>query len=445
LFEVDLLLVQPWIYDFSAHDFWLKPYGLLKLGGLLRKRGYTLGFVDLLDPFHPELPKRPKRKPFGTGFFYKEPIPKPNPFLDVPRRYFRYGLPYPLAKKELSKYKPKAILTSITMTYWYPGLFALLKLLQEVFGEMPVFVGGIYVRLLKEHLQAFLEKEGFFHVFPVECKEYEEAVQLIEERIEPSGHPHPFDYPIFDLQREIPYVVLMTSEGCPYRCPYCASYKLYGGFKAYPVERILEEIIFWHREYKVVDFAFYDDALLYDFKKHLKPLLEAIIDLGLKVKFHTPNAIHARFIDEEVAKLLKLSGFTTLRLGLERMEKRFDAKVSIDEFISAIHCLRKAGFREDNLGAYVIFGIPHEDYDEVEKTLHFLFELRVKPYIAEFSPVPGTPFFKLCQEVSRYPIDEDPIFHNKSIFSAMKKPDWERIQTIKNLAREMRRRLTSTS
>jgi len=50
LFEVDLLLVQPWIYDFSAHDFWLKPYGLLKLGGLLRKKGYTLGFVDLLDP-----------------------------------------------------------------------------------------------------------------------------------------------------------------------------------------------------------------------------------------------------------------------------------------------------------------------------------------------------------------------------------------------------------
>ena len=445
MIEVDLLFVHPWIYDFSAHDFWLKPYGLLKLGGILRKKGYIISYVDLLDPFHPELPKKPKRKAFGIGHFYKEPIPKPAPFLDVPRRYFRYGLPYELAKRELSKYKPKAILTSITMTYWYPGLFTLLELLRDIFGEIPVFVGGIYTKLAFDHLKLSLEKGGLWNVYPITCKTYEEAVKIVEEQVKPSGIPQEADYPIFDLQREIPYIVLMTSEGCPYHCPYCASQKLHGGFKPYSSKEVLEEIIFWHKTYNVVDFAFYDDALLYDFKNRMKPLLEAIIDLGLKVRFHTPNAVHARFIDEEVAKLLKLSGFTTIRLGLERVGKRFDSKVTSEEFISAVACLKRAGFREENLGAYVIFGIPYEDYEEVERTLHFLFELKVPPYLAEFSPVPGTAFFKLCKETSRYPIDEDPIFHNKSVFPAVKKPDWEKIQAIKNLAREMRRKIISSS
>jgi hypothetical protein len=31
-----ILLVNPPIYDFSAYDFWLKPYGMLRVAGFLR-------------------------------------------------------------------------------------------------------------------------------------------------------------------------------------------------------------------------------------------------------------------------------------------------------------------------------------------------------------------------------------------------------------------------
>ncbi|MFN3567861.1 MAG: radical SAM protein, partial [Caldimicrobium sp.] len=85
--EVDFLLINPWIYDFSAYDFWLKPYGLLKLAGLLRKEGYRIYYLDLLDPFHPSLPKTPKRKLYGTGHFHKEPVLKPIFFKNIPRNF----------------------------------------------------------------------------------------------------------------------------------------------------------------------------------------------------------------------------------------------------------------------------------------------------------------------------------------------------------------------
>ena len=31
------LLVNPWICDFAAYDLWLRPYGLLRVGAVLRK------------------------------------------------------------------------------------------------------------------------------------------------------------------------------------------------------------------------------------------------------------------------------------------------------------------------------------------------------------------------------------------------------------------------
>ena len=46
--EVDFLLINPWIYDFAAYDFWLKPYGLLLIGGKLRKLGYSVYYFCLL-------------------------------------------------------------------------------------------------------------------------------------------------------------------------------------------------------------------------------------------------------------------------------------------------------------------------------------------------------------------------------------------------------------
>ena len=80
---------------------------------------------------------------------------------------------------------------------------------------------------------------------------------------------------------------------------------------------ILAEIVHWHDRYGVVDFAFYDDALLVDAPNHAIPLLEGIIASGRSLRFHTPNALHIRGITAEVARLMARAGFHTIRLGLE--------------------------------------------------------------------------------------------------------------------------------
>ena len=44
-----ILLINPWITDFAAHDLWAKPMGLLMLASLLREGGCRVSFVDCLD------------------------------------------------------------------------------------------------------------------------------------------------------------------------------------------------------------------------------------------------------------------------------------------------------------------------------------------------------------------------------------------------------------
>ncbi|MDH3957783.1 MAG: cobalamin B12-binding domain-containing protein, partial [Desulfobacteraceae bacterium] len=43
-----ILLINPWIHDFAAYDFWAKPMGLLILAALLRSQGVSVSYIDCL-------------------------------------------------------------------------------------------------------------------------------------------------------------------------------------------------------------------------------------------------------------------------------------------------------------------------------------------------------------------------------------------------------------
>ncbi|MFI5332344.1 MAG: hypothetical protein ACHQ2F_15095, partial [Desulfobaccales bacterium] len=55
------LLINPWIYDFAAYDYFARPLGLLHLAGWLRANGAEVHLLDCLNVPH----SRPG--PCGTG------------------------------------------------------------------------------------------------------------------------------------------------------------------------------------------------------------------------------------------------------------------------------------------------------------------------------------------------------------------------------------------
>ena len=53
----NLLLINPWIYDFAAYDFWAKPLGFLYVAALLRKNGFSIHYIDCLCSDHQFFPR----------------------------------------------------------------------------------------------------------------------------------------------------------------------------------------------------------------------------------------------------------------------------------------------------------------------------------------------------------------------------------------------------
>ncbi len=436
----DILLVNPWIYDFAAYDLWARPLGLLTLGARLRKAGYRVAFLDALDPFHPGLPKRPRRRSYGTGHYFRTPLPKPVSLADVPRQYARYGMPTSIFHAELKRLgPPRLVLVTSLMTYWYPGVLETIRQIKRVYPDVPVLLGGIYATLCYEHAR---ENSGADWIWPTVA---EEVLELIKQLLSPSGETAPHPYPVFDLQRKIPYVVVATSYGCPFSCKYCASRILRPGFKQRPPKEVFEEIRFWHQKYGVRDFAFYDDALLINFENHLGPLLEMLLSAGLKLRFHTPNALHLRFITREVAHWLRKAGFVTLRFGLETIDfkrhQELDRKVYLEEFLNAVHHLREVGFSGKEMGVYLLWGLPEQNLQEVWSSALYVAQHGVQPHLAEYSPIPRTPLFEEACKVSRYPLREDPIFHNNSCFPCIRRPDWKALEDLKQSVRKLRARV----
>jgi len=441
--EPKLILINPWIYDFAAYDLWSKPLGLLSLAGDLRNCGFKIHLIDCLDVHHPEMKEspsmtKPVRRPYGTGKFRREKVPKPTPLKNIPRSYSRYGIPVQLFRKELKKINgADAILVTSLMTYWYPGVKKVITIAREIHPDLPVILGGIYARLCRQHA---LQVSGADFVVGEEGLHGPGSAL---NAILGCGIPKPGpSYPAFDMLHKIDYICLLTSSGCPYRCRYCASPFLNTKFSRRNPLEVLEEILHWHRKYGVQDFAFYDDALLLEPHAHMSILLENLIGLDLNLRFHTPNALHVREISPDMARLLFLSGFRTIRLGLETsdmdLHKDLDNKVSEGEFERAVDNLKKAGFNNKEIGAYILAGLPGQSVDSVVDTIRFVARAGATPYLAEYSPIPHTPMWKEALSYSTHDLSSEPLFHNNSLFPCWDDCKRARVPELKKMVQEIR-------
>jgi radical SAM superfamily enzyme YgiQ (UPF0313 family) len=444
----NILLINPWVYDFAAHDLWSKPLGILLLGGLLRVHGYNLRLVDCLDIHDPRLKEVAGMKPatrrgFGTGKFYRTEVAKPNGLEQFERPYYRFGITAEIFQDRLlDGPKPDVVLVTSTMTYWYPGVLESIRLVKKHFSDVPVVLGGIYATLCHEHA---VRRSGADHVLsgPGENRILHLLEKLTGHSSKKPSHTvevNTLPWPAFDLLPHLQYVCILTSRGCPFHCPYCASDLLFPKFvRRDPIE-VVDELEHWHQKYSNVNVAFYDDALLLDPGKHILVLLNEVRRRGLPLQFHTPNGVHVSGLTEEVCESLFLSGFKTLRLGLEttdhQRQHQLGDKVKPGAFSTAMENLTRAGFQADQIGIYLLCGLPGQELVEVAESIRMVRDLGARPYLAEYSPIPGTPLWSEALRSSPFDLVNEPLYHNNSILPCRSERfGLEELQQLKQLCR----------
>jgi radical SAM superfamily enzyme YgiQ (UPF0313 family) len=443
-----LLLINPWIYDFTAYDFWSKPLGLLTIAGILKKEGYGISYIDCLDRYNREVLKlknseSPKKDEFGRGSFYKEPIKKPAILKDIPRRYNRYGMTEEIFLNKLKILPPpQAVLITSIMTYWYPGVFRAIELIKEVFPGIPIILGGVYATLCFEHASKFSGAD-----YIIKGNSLRDLIKILEQHAGNKNNDSKYEkglddlpYPAWNLYSDLDYICILSSRGCPYRCSYCASFRINPKLEFRNPKEVVKEIEYWHREREIKDFVFYDDALLINSEDSFLIILEGLIHKKLAVRLHTPNGIHVRMINEKIALKMYQAGVETIRLGFEtvvpHLQSETGGKVTNLEFKKAVDYLLKAGFKTSQIGAYLLIGLPGQNLQEMVDSIHFVIDCGAHPRLAKFSAIPGTKIWSEAKSHFNLQGDIDPLFHNDALLPYLS-PDIniKTYQQMKSLAK----------
>jgi len=425
--KFNLLLINPWIYDFTAYDFWSKPLGLLYSGSILREQGYGVSYIDCMDRYNREVLKLqnrefPKKDEFGRGPFYKEEVKKPEILKSIPRRFSRYGITEAIFIDELSKIpSPQAVLITSVMSYWYPGVFRVIEIMKEIFPGVPIILGGIYATLCFEHAFKFSGAD-----YVVKGNNIGDCLKILEQlggiKNDDSKYEKGLDnltYPAWDFYSNLDYICILSSRGCPYRCSYCASFRINPKLEFRNPKEVVKEIEYWHREREIKDFVFYDDALLINSEDNFLIILEGLINKKLTVRLHTPNGIHVRMINEKIALKMYQAGVETIRLGFETVDPRLQSetggKVTNLEFKKAVNYLLEVGFNSSQIGAYLLIGLPGQNLQEIIDSIRFVIDCGAHPRLAKFSAIPGTKIWSEAKSHFNLKGDIDPLFHNDAL------------------------------
>ena len=425
--KFNLLLINPWIYDFTAYDFWSKPLGLLYIASILREQGYEISYIDCMDRYDRgilNLQNRefPKKDEFGRGSFYKKSIKKPVILKDIPRRYSRYGITEEIFLNKLERLPPpQAVLITSIMTYWYPGVFRVIEIIKEIFPGVPIILGGVYATLCFEHASKFSGADYVLkgnHIGDcLKTLEQLGGIKNIDLKYQKGLDDLP--YPAWEFYPNLDYICILSSRGCTYRCSYCASFKINPKLEFRNPKEVVKEIEYWHKRRGIKDFVFYDDALLINLEDNFMLILEGLINKKLLVRLHTPNGVHARMINEKIAVMMHQAGVETIRLGFEtvdsRMQSETGGKVTNPEFKKAINCLLDAGFNSSQIGAYLLIGIPGQNMQEIINSIHFVIDCGAHPRIAKFSTIPGTKVWDEAKSYFNLEGEVDPLFHNDAL------------------------------
>lgn len=430
-----ILLVNPPVYDFSAYDFWLKPLGLLGVAGRLEPWA-DMTLFDYLDRLHPAAAgAKASADPWGRGPFFAQELPRPPQFAHIPRIWRRFGLPRQLFTDFLQAHPPfEVALIQTVMTYWYPGVAEVIEDLRRRNPSTQIVLGGFYAQACPEHARSL-------------------GADLVVSAPDPkalydmsgvAGSPEIYHPPLWRAYPRLQTAAMKLTVGCPLKCTYCWTGQHGPPFAPRSLEDCIADLDALLAR-GVTDVAFYDDALLCRADEVLLPFLRHVIDRRIRINFHTPNALHARLITPELARLMVAAGFKTFFLGFESasedFQKQTGAKVAADHLEEAVRCLLEAGADRSAVTAYLILGHPASDLDDLVASMHYVNRLGIRITLSDFSPIPGTPDGEIC----RHWVDlDEPLNHNKTAFP-INLLGFDKSNRIKDLCRRLNRTVNAAS
>jgi radical SAM superfamily enzyme YgiQ (UPF0313 family) len=207
------------------------------------------------------------------------------------------------------------------------------------------------------------------------------------------------DNDILSNQQKIRGTTIITSRGCPYRCVYCQSSKLFPVARYHSASYVVGEIKELYDKYKVEAITIDDDLFVAN-KNRLSEIINLLEKEKLlgKIKFYC--SVRANLVNEDLVNTLKKLNVVMVNIGFETGSNRLlkylkKDSVSQEDHKRAIYLLNKNNI--DIYGNFMI-GNPTETKEEMLETLNFFKNNNIKIATLNITtPLPGTEIWEIAK------------------------------------------------
>lgn len=232
----------------------------------------------------------------------------------------------------------------------------------------------------------------------------------------PSYHLLPIEIyrPYPPHGRKLPFMSVLTSRGCPYRCVYCSK-SIFGSVYRYKsVDGVIEEIKHLIDNFGIREIMFYDDSFTIN-RERIILLCEEFVRMGLDIPWSCETRVN--LVDKELLAHMKNAGCYMISYGVESGSQdilnTLCKDITLEQIKNAFGLTHDAGIK--TVG-YFILGSPGESVETIRKTISFSKDL--DPDFAQFSlavPYPGTKMYEMYKD--EHDIDFDGSMWNNFFYA----------------------------
>jgi radical SAM superfamily enzyme YgiQ (UPF0313 family) len=243
----------------------------------------------------------------------------------------------------------------------------------------------------------------------------------------------------------LPWITMITSRGCPYRCTFCSwPQTMYGHrYRVRSAENVVDEMEHCVEKYRPGEIFFDDDTFTIG-KTRVMEICREIRDRDLRVVWSCMGRTDT--VDDEMLAGMFNAGCRKIKFGVETGSKRIMSTIQkgldLDKVATAFQMARSVGMEVH--GTFMV-GLPGETRDTARETVQLACSIPMDS--VQFSiatPFPGTDFYEQCRRngwlVTEKWENYDGNFGSVVSYPQLSKVEIEELHYFANQEYEMRRR-----
>ncbi|HPQ54792.1 MAG TPA: radical SAM protein [Spirochaetota bacterium] len=351
------------------------------------------------------------------------------------------------AVKKIGEIKPEIVGISV-FTHNRSESLKLVRALKKAHPGILIVIGGPHATFLAgEILRHYPEidyviqgegEKAFQQIITAEENHAPRAKNIIDQvpvnDLDTLPVPSGFSGPMIDVNTNEEFKYIITSRGCPHHCSFCCSpnfWKRKVRFRS--PEHILKEVEGLYRKHGIIYFSIRDDNFTLR-KERVLEFSRLLQKSGMYMMWNCQSRVDT--VDEEMVREMKRAGLEHIQFGVEsgseRILKKYDKSITIEQIKQAAAVTRKAGAY---LSIYLMTGMEGETYSDTKKTISLI--RSILPGDGIVSPVALYPGTKLYEDEKRKGKIRDSIWFRKQDPGIFLRGDSEVHRSMHDLLNEL--------